>query len=131
MIWMGLLMGLPLLGFALFIVYPWRVALLPYLLVVGISLFFDSLMMRAMRIPVRSGPEEMIGSKAMVLNWNGHSGQVTWKDEIWQAKTEGRRSFTRGDNVVIESMSGLNLFVKSAASEPNGSERRSGDGSCA
>jgi membrane protein implicated in regulation of membrane protease activity len=130
MIWMGLLMGLPLLGFALFFVYPWRMALVPYLLLVGISLFFDSLMMRAMRIPVRTGPEEMIGSKAVVLNWNGHSGQVNWNDEIWQAKTEERRSFTRGDSLVIESISGLILLVKSAVSEPNGSDGPSGNGLC-
>jgi len=62
MIWMGILMGLPVLGLALFLVYPWQVALPPYLILTGASLFFDWLMMGAMHLPVRSGREAMIGS---------------------------------------------------------------------
>jgi membrane protein implicated in regulation of membrane protease activity len=118
MIWMALLMGLPLFGLALFFGYPWRVALAPYLILMGLSLFFDALMMRAMRLRIRCGREEMVGSRAMVLNWKGQSGQVIWNDEIWQAVTEGRTSFARGDNVVIDSVSGLSLSVKPVAPAP-------------
>ncbi len=116
MIWMGILMGLPVLGLALFSVYPWQEALPLYLALTGISLFFDWLMMGAMHLPVRSGREQMIGSMTEVLNWGDHSGRVIWRDEIWQAEAEERRSFMRGDRVVIDSVSGLTLFVKPAGS---------------
>jgi membrane protein implicated in regulation of membrane protease activity len=117
MIWMALIMGLPLLGVVLFFVFPWREALLPYLILVAVSVFFDWLMMRAMRLPVRSGREEMIGSIAVVLDWKEDSGRVRWKGEIWQAQAQGGRSFSKGDRVVIESLSQLTLTVKPAARE--------------
>lgn len=57
MFWMVILMALPLLGLALFWLLPWRTALAPYLVLVAVSLFFDSLMMRGMRPPCTAGPE--------------------------------------------------------------------------
>ena len=111
MIWMALIMGLPLLGLGLFYVYPWQVALFPYLLLVAVSAIFDWLMMRSMRLPVRSGREEMIGSKTVVLSWSDDLGQVMWNGEIWCAR--GRGPFRRGDKVVIDSLSGMMLHVKS------------------
>jgi membrane protein implicated in regulation of membrane protease activity len=119
MVWMALLMCLPLLGLALFFVYPWRVALVPYLILVGVSGYFDWLMMHAMHLPVRSGRKGMIGSMAVVLNWRGDSGQVTWKDEIWQALTRDGKTLRTGERVVIDSVSGLTLSVKPAGSEPH------------
>lgn len=118
MIWMALLMGLPVLGLALFWVYPWRVALFPYLVLVAVSGFFDWLMMRSMRLPVATGRKEMLGSTAVVLNWLGDSGQVTWKNEIWQAHTTDGTSPMTGERVVIDSLSGLTLFVKPAHPDP-------------
>jgi membrane protein implicated in regulation of membrane protease activity len=114
MIWMALLMGLPVLGLALFWVYPWRVALFPYLILVAVSGFFDWLMMRSMRLPVATGRKEMLGSMAVVVNWRDDAGQVTWKDEIWEAHTTDGTSPIMGERVVIESVSGLNLFVRPA-----------------
>jgi membrane-bound ClpP family serine protease len=116
MILMVLLMFLPLLGLALFYLYPWRVALGPYLILVGVSGLFNWLMLRAMRLPVRTGREEMIGSTAVVLNWNGRSGQVVWGGEIWRAQAEGGRTFKHGETVVIDSVSGLVLSVRPADS---------------
>lgn len=115
MVWMVLIMGLPLLGLALFLVCPWRVALLPYLTLVAVSGFFDRLMMHSMRVPACSGREEMIGSTAVVLDWEGGSGQVIWKGEIWQARGSG--PFARGESVVIGGLSGLILSVKAGAGD--------------
>jgi membrane protein implicated in regulation of membrane protease activity len=126
MIWMALLMTLPLLGLVLFFFYPWRVALLPYMVLVAVSLFFHSLMMRSMRLPVRSGREEMIGSSAVVLRWEGGSGQVIWHGEIWQAESREERVFMRGDRVMIKGLSGLTLVVKPAVPDVEGSKPRSG-----
>jgi membrane protein implicated in regulation of membrane protease activity len=127
MIWMGILMGLPVLGLALFSVYPWQEALPSYLALTGVSLFFDWLMMSSMHLPVRSGREEMIGSTAEVLNWTDGSVQVIWKDEIWQAETERRTSLMPGARVVINNVSGLTLSVKPAEPNVDGSGAHSGD----
>ncbi len=127
MIWMGILMGLPLLGLVLFHIYPWQEALPPYLALTGASLFFDWLMMGSMHLPVRSGREQMIGSMAEVLNWANDSGQVVWKDEIWQAETEKRTSLMPAERVVINSVSGLTLSVKPTGSKRDGFCPRSGD----
>ena len=93
--------------------------LVPYLILVGVSGYFDWLMMRAMHLPVRSGRKGMIGSMVVVLNWRGDSGQVTWKDEIWQALTRDGKTLRTGERVVIDSVSGLTLSVKPAGSEPH------------
>jgi membrane protein implicated in regulation of membrane protease activity len=111
MLWMALIMSLPLLGIALFFIYPWRVALIPYLILVAASVWFDWLMMRAIHLPVRSGRDEMIGSKSVVVNWSGNSGQVVWHGEIWRARGDG--PFRQGDEVMIDGLSGLTLHVKS------------------
>jgi membrane protein implicated in regulation of membrane protease activity len=126
MIWMGILMGLPVLGLGLFAAYPWQVALPPYLVLTGASLFFDWLMMGAMHLPVRSGYEQMIGSTAEVLRWADRSGQVIWRDEIWKAKTDRGMLLRRGDRVVIGNVSGLALSVEPAESRQDGHEARRG-----
>lgn len=113
MVWMALIMGLPLLGLVLFLVYPWWVALTPYLILVGASVLFDRMMMRAMRLPVRTGRDALIGSTAVVLNWKGDSGQVAWRGEIWRAAAQRGRTFAKGERVIIEDLSQLTLVVKS------------------
>jgi membrane protein implicated in regulation of membrane protease activity len=42
----------------------------------------------------------MIGSTAVVLNWHGGTGQVSWKGEIWRAECRGR--LAEDQTVVIE-----------------------------
>lgn len=111
MIWMAVIMSLPLLGVELFFFYPWQLALPVYLILVAVSAFFDVLMMRSMRLPVRTGREEMVGSTAAVLNWKGDSGQVMWNGEIWQAR--GKGSFRDGQTVKIDGLSRLTVHVKS------------------
>ena len=113
MVWMALIMALPLLGLVLFVIYPLWLALTCYLVLVGVSGVFDWMMMRAMRLPVRSGREAMIGSTAIVVNWKGDSGQVAWKGEIWQAHTQNGKPPSRGEHVKIENLSQLTLLVKS------------------
>jgi len=114
MIWMALLMGLPFLALVLFMVYPWQVALVPYLILVAVSGLFDRMMMRAMRRPAVTGRGAMIGSRAAVLQWQGDAGQVTWKGEIWQARTSDGTSLAPGETIIIDGVSRLILFVKSA-----------------
>ena len=115
MAWMALIMGLPVLGLALFSAYPWPVALTTYLILVCVSGFFDCLMMRAMRLPARCGREEMVGSTAAVLEWNGDAGRVICHGEIWQARTsvpERGTVFRKGQRLVIRNVTNLTVFVE-------------------
>jgi membrane protein implicated in regulation of membrane protease activity len=86
MLLMMIIMSLPLLGIGLFFVLPLAAALPAYLAVVGFSGIYQWLMMRAMHLPARTGTEGMMGSKAVVLNWEGTRGQVICEGEIWQPK---------------------------------------------
>ncbi len=112
MIFMMLIMSFPVLGLILFYVLPLGTALPLYLLMLGVSLPLHCLMMRAMRLPKRAGGESMVGSAAGVLDWEGESGRVICRGEIWKAKATGETPLVRGDKVVIEDVAGLTLSVK-------------------
>jgi membrane protein implicated in regulation of membrane protease activity len=120
MFWMAILMAFPLLGLSLFWLLPWKIALVPYLFLVAVSLFFDSLMMNAMRTPIQDRFHDMIGATAVVYKWRGDQGQVVWKDEFWLAHTNDGRSLVTGERVVIESVSGLTLTVRPFGSALHG-----------
>jgi len=111
---MMLIMSLPLLGLGLFDVLPFWTALIAYLAALGFFAVNQCLMMGAMRLPVRTGPEKMAGTRAAVLDWHGNTGQVIREGEIWQAESKDKRSFVRGQRVAISRMSGLRLFVEPA-----------------
>ena len=118
MIWMALIMALPVLGLVLFAIYPWQVALAPYLILVAFSGYFDWVMMRAMHQPSVTGQEGVAGSTAVVLRWQGKEGQVKWRGEIWRAYLREGTAPVPGETVVIDKVSGLWLFVKSVREIP-------------
>ena len=112
MVWMMLIMFFPVLGLVLFYFLPVWTALPIYLIVVAISASCHWLMMRSMRLPAQVGRRKMIGSTAVVLNWQGGSGQVGWEGEIWRAETPDGIPLEKGDRVIIDSVSGLTVLVK-------------------
>lgn len=118
MILMALLMGLPVLGLVLFAIYPWQVALVPYLILVAVSGYFDWFMMRAMHLPQVTGQEGVAGATAVVVRWHGKEGQVKWRGEIWRAYIREGKAPVPGETVVIDKVSGLLLFVKSVSDIP-------------
>lgn len=118
MIWMAVLMGLPVLGLVLFAIYPWQDALVPYILLVAVSGYFDWFMMRAMHMAPVTGQEGAAGSTAVVLRWHDKQGQVKWRGEIWRAYVREGRAPAPGETVVIDKVSGLWLFVKSVEELP-------------
>lgn len=114
MIWMFIIMGLPVLGAALFFVLPLVAALPSYLVLLAITAMYHHMMMGALSLPSQAGPEEMIGAIASVRNWEGDRGQVLWGSEIWQARTQDGSTLANEEKVVIEARSGLILKVTSA-----------------
>lgn len=112
MFWMILVMTFPVLGLALFLFLPLWIALPMYLAVLVISVSCHWLMMRSMRFPVQVGRRAMIGSTALVLNWEGSRGQINWNGEIWQAEAPAETKVWRGESVTIHGLSGLTVLVK-------------------
>ncbi len=112
MIFMMLVMSFPVLGLVLFYLLPLGTALPLYLLMLGISVPLHCLMMGAMRLPKRAGREGMIGLAAGVHDWEGDSGRVICKGEIWKAVATEGTPLVRGDKVNIENVSGLTLSVR-------------------
>lgn len=112
MIWMVIIMTLPLTGIGLFFVLPMETALPLYLILLAVSGAHHWLMMRSMRLPGQTGPEKMVGSKAVVHDWEGQSGRVIYGGETWRAKTSSSKTFAQEDEVLICGLSGLTLFVK-------------------
>ncbi len=111
MLLMMIIMSLPLLGIGLFFVLPFWAALAAYLAVLAFFVVYQALMMGAMRLPVRTGAEKILSSRAEVLNWQGNSGQVICEGEIWQAESRGQQSFERRQKVAVSGMAGLKLIV--------------------
>jgi membrane-bound serine protease (ClpP class) len=66
------------------------------------------------RRPV-TGSEELIGSSARVIEWEGETGAVRVHGEVWGATSAKGRPLARGQNVRIIGREGLTLFVEPAA----------------
>lgn len=118
MILMGLVMVFPVAGILLFFLLPLREALPTYIAFTGASGLCHWAMMHSMRMPARTGGDAMIGTTGMVVRWDGRRGQVKWRNEIWQAESNNESSLASGDQVVIDSLSGLILTVRRGDSTP-------------
>lgn len=61
------LLLLPVLGLGLFFIFPWPIALALYLPILGGSLWVYAKMWEAMRQPVTTGPDAVIGAEGVAL----------------------------------------------------------------
>ena len=82
----------------------------------GMSLAAASLLMllmwmlaRSQQRPVVTGQEEMIGSRARVLDWHGQEGRVHVHGEVWRAR--GPAGLAPGQEVKVKAIEGLTLEV--------------------
>ncbi len=73
------------------------------MLVIGLSL-------RARRKAVVSGREEMIGSRARVVDWSGQQGRVYAHGEVWQARAS--QPLAAEQEVRITALQDLTLIVE-------------------
>jgi membrane-bound serine protease (ClpP class) len=81
----------------------------------GLFLLVMILLVRARRRAVVTGPEEMIGSKGQVIEWNGHSGRVRVHGEVWRARAT--RMLHPGRRIRVADIDGLTLVVEPEAKE--------------
>ncbi len=82
----------------------------------GVSLTAASLLLlmmwmlaRSQRRPVVTGEEEMIGSRARVVDWHGQEGRVHVHGEVWRAR--GPAGLAPGQEVEVKAIEGLTLEV--------------------
>ena len=64
------------------------------------------------RVPVRSGPEALIGRSARVVRACRPVGEVRVQGEVWRARCEVGAD--EGDRVLVRSRDGLTLVVEPA-----------------
>jgi membrane-bound serine protease (ClpP class) len=82
----------------------------------GVSLTAASLLLlmmwmlaRSQRRPVVTGEEQMIGSRARVVDWHGQEGRVHVHGEVWRAR--GPAGLAPGQEVKVKAIEGLTLEV--------------------
>lgn len=88
----------------------------PVVAAVGVvALLFFALVIRAVgrarRRPVSVGPEELVGSRGIVVSDIAPLGQVRVHGEIWKARTQGE-SLAREEPVEVVAVEGLTLVVR-------------------
>lgn len=105
-----LILILPVLGLAVFWLWPLPVAVPAYAVILVISLSIYYLIMQAMRRPVTTGAEEILRETGKVLEARGRKIRVRVRGEIWNAESTER--LHAGDDVSITGLEGLVLRVQ-------------------
>jgi len=114
-----LIIFLPIFGLPVFWFFPFKTALILYLIICAISLFLYYKIFQAMRAKVRNGRAAMLGKTGVVLQNIDPEGKIKYATEIWNAIAEGKK-FLEGEEVVISDFSyGLRVIVKEAPAERN------------
>ncbi len=121
--WCHLLLFMPIVGLGLFIIFPWAVALPMYGIITAISVFIYYKIMGAMRQPVHSGREALLGATATVVTGGSSAGQIRYRNELWSAVSEGE--LRPGELVKIVGFSGMKLIVHDAERTGTDTTRRS------
>lgn len=107
--WCHLLL-LPLLGAALFLVLPWPVALVANAVLAAIAVGIGVLSVRALRSPVLTGPDALVGRTAHAVSAFEREGLVRYGGELWTAVASGR--VREQAPVVIVGVEGTKLTVQ-------------------
>lgn len=68
--------------------------------------------LRARRGKVLTGPQAMIGAKAIAATALNPHGQVEIRGELWQATLRGQPSLSSGAAVRVHRVEGLTLIVE-------------------
>lgn len=111
--WCHALLVLPVAGLGLFAVLPLPVALPIYLLISAVSLFVYWATYRAMRRPVTTGAEGMLGVQVKAVTDLSPRGRIRYGGELWLAEAD--ESVAAGTRVTIESVDGMRVRVRTAA----------------
>jgi membrane-bound ClpP family serine protease len=118
---MMLAMFSPLWALGLFLLLPFWIAVSLYIPFFLFGALINIKMMTSMKLPVKTGLEEMIGEEAWVIEDINPEGKVRVNGEIWAASASGR-TFRKGEKGVILGARGLVLIL----GDPEDAEKRPG-----
>ncbi len=118
---MMIIMFSPVFALALFLFLPFQTALPIYIPIFIFGVIVNYKMMRSMKLPVRTGLEEMMGQEAVIINDIEPEGKVQFKDEIWAATAKGER-VEQGERVRFVGSQGLVLVVANTEEKSNSAE---------
>jgi membrane-bound serine protease (ClpP class) len=108
-----LILLLPVLGLLVFWLLPVPTAIPVYVLIVLVSIAAYVAVARAMRSPVETGAEGIVGRTGEVVEPEGGVGRVRVEGEIWHAVSSDE--LVPGDRVeVVAVEEGLTLRVRNA-----------------
>jgi len=108
-----LIFFLPIFGLPIFWFFPFKTALVIYLIVCAISLLLYYKVFQALHRKVCTGKEAMLGKTAVVIRTIDPEGKIQYATEIWRATARGKK-FLEGEEVLIKEVFGLNLLVAEA-----------------
>ncbi len=86
--WCHLVFLMPVLGLVLFWIFPWPLASVLYLVLLGVSWLLYVASYRALRVPVTTGAEGMIGTRGRVVGDIRSRGTVRVFNELWTAEAD-------------------------------------------
>jgi membrane-bound ClpP family serine protease len=108
---MMIVMFSPVFALALFLFLPFWTAFPVYIPIFIFGVIVNYKMMKSMKLPVRTGLEDMMGQEVMVIDDIDPEGKVRFRDEIWAATARGAR-LEQGKKVKIVGSLGLVLVVE-------------------
>jgi membrane-bound ClpP family serine protease len=108
---MMIVMFSPVFALALFLFLPFWTAFPVYIPIFIFGVIVNYKMMKSMKLPVRTGLEDMMGQEVMVIDDIDPEGKVRFKDEICAATARGAR-LEQGKKVKIVGSLGLVLVVE-------------------
>ena len=76
----------------------------------ALLLLLMAMLTRSQRRAVVTGQEEMVGSRARVIDWHGGAGRIRVHGEIWRAR--GPVDLAPGQEVRVRAIDGLTLEVE-------------------
>jgi len=115
---MMIIMFSPLFALVLFLFLPFWTALPIYIPIFIFGVIVNFKMMKSMKLPVKTGLEEMMGQEVVVTDDIDPEGKVRFKDEIWAATAKGER-LEQGKKVRIVGSQGLMLVVANTEEKIN------------
>ena len=105
-----IILAMPLLALGLFVFLPFQTALPIYLVVVLSSAIIYHKIMESMKLPVKTGWEEMIGSVVKVVEEINPEGKIWYKNEVWSAVSQ--ENLARGEKAKILGFEGMKTIVQ-------------------
>ena len=111
-----LIFFLPIFGLPIFWFFPFKTALVAYLIICTISVLLYYKVFQALHRKVCTGKEAMLGKTAVVTRNIDPEGKIQYATEIWHATAKGK-TFLEGEKVLIKGVFGLNLLVTDAPAE--------------